>query len=99
MTVDPKSTRWFYDSAPWRLLRDNFRKKMRRFGCAHCHKPFLPKEHIHVDHIVPIRENWNRRLDWSNLRLLHKGCHSSITHSKKPPVRDDGFPADGSWDE
>lgn len=62
----------FYRTAEWQALR---RAVLRRFpACFLC-----GKKAKHVDHIVPIRVDWSRRLDVSNLRPLCHSCHSSET--------------------
>lgn len=88
----------FYNSKEWRSLRDAFVKRNRYSFCYWCGKGFGPKEWVHVDHVEPIRERWDLRLTPTNLRVMHRGCHTSHTKSKKVPIRADGTPADGSWD-
>lgn len=62
----------FYNSKEWRSLRARF---IRAYPvCVHC-------GHManQVDHIHPIRQNWDRRLDLTNLQPLCQSCHSRKT--------------------
>jgi 5-methylcytosine-specific restriction endonuclease McrA len=62
----------FYKTREWRALQKTFIKQFPT--CVFCGKPAKQ-----VDHIVPIRKDWSRRLDPSNLRPLCWSCHSSHT--------------------
>ena len=68
-----RDPRWgFYQTREWKALRAAF---IRRFPvCVLC-----GSKAKHVDHIVPIKVDWSRRLDPANLRPLCHSCHSSVT--------------------
>ena len=67
---DKKLTR-FYNSSAWRstsklvLLRDDY-------VCQMC-----GGEATMVDHIIPIKQDWNRRLDLDNLQASCKACNDA----------------------
>jgi len=62
----------FYHTPEWRRLRNAVLKRYPI--CVFC-----GKRAGHVDHIIPIRQDWARRLDPTNLRPLCHSCHSSHT--------------------
>ena len=74
---DSKTVR-FYSSTAWKKLRAMI--KVRDNGlCQSC----LADKHIVigtiVDHIIPIKVDWNLRLTESNLQLLCHSCHEKKT--------------------
>ena len=74
----------FYNSKEWKLLRQD--KLNKDCVCEVCKKK--PAEIAH--HIVPIAEDWDRRLDYSNLLSVCAGCHE-----EKHPERHKGGKARG----
>lgn len=65
----------FYASHEWRYLRYD---TIRHYGakCQCCNR--TPEEHgivLHVDHIVPLRKDWSRRLDRTNTQVLCEECN------------------------
>jgi 5-methylcytosine-specific restriction protein A len=74
---DKRSTA-FYKSREWDRVR---RAAISRdkFLCQHClkNKKFTP--YNVVDHIVPIKVNWELRLTLSNLQCLCHVCHNRKT--------------------
>jgi hypothetical protein len=69
----------FYASFEWRRLRYSILLMYGR-KCMCCG---TTEEIMHVDHIKPLRFNWSRRLDSTNLQVLCAVCN----HGK------------GNWDE
>ena len=69
----------FYESYDWRRLRYAIIQKYGR-ECMCCGAKNVQ---IHVDHIKPLRKNWDLRLDPDNLQVLCFECN----HGK------------GNWDE
>lgn len=68
-----------YDTT-WRRVRAAFLAQHPLCQCEDCddgRKRITPAEV--VDHIVPIRERPDLRLDWSNLRSMAKSCHDRRT--------------------
>ena len=69
-----------YDAA-WRGLR-----KLKLLAdpfcqiCTHCaDKPLCEHVATEVDHIIPIAERPDLRLEWSNLQSACRACHSAKT--------------------
>ena len=62
----------FYSSYDWRSLRY---KVFLRDGrvCALCRTS--EGVILHVDHIIPLRRDWGRRLDINNLQVLCEACN------------------------
>lgn len=66
-----KETKRFYNSAIWRktskqvLLQNDY-------VCAMC-----GGEATMVDHIVPVKKDWSKRLGWNNLQPSCKACNDA----------------------
>lgn len=75
--VRDKRSRAFYNSRSWRILSNQFRIKQYNL-CKSCGK-FANV----VDHIIPIKEDWSRRLDERNLQCLCHKCHNKKTANDK----------------
>ena len=66
---DPKYKK-FYNSKEWCLLKE---KKLQdtQYQCEECNK--LATE---VHHLIEIKDDWGRRLDYNNLKSLCTKCHN-----------------------
>lgn len=72
----------FYHSAAWKRARDLIR--IRDNGlCIECFNAKRITVGTIVDHIIPIKQNWNKRLDEDNLQLLCQACHNKKTGSER----------------
>lgn len=83
----------FYKSRAWRKLSQSYR--LRFPVCEDCLKRDLYVKADVVDHIVPIRADWTKRLDESNLQSLCNGCHwrktqADVTRYDLPPLEKRG---------
>ncbi|HHY45870.1 MAG TPA: HNH endonuclease [Firmicutes bacterium] len=67
----------FYNSQEWQRLRQYVLNRDKHL-CVLClaEKKITPAEH--VDHIVPISQDWSRRLDPENCRSLCAVCHNRV---------------------
>lgn len=74
----------FYDSAAWRRLRQAVLVRDNHL-CVMCLERHRVTAAEHVDHIVPIAEDWDRRLDPDNCRSLCHSCHSRRHAAERPP--------------
>ncbi|WP_421406507.1 HNH endonuclease signature motif containing protein [Lacticaseibacillus paracasei] len=72
----------FYKSKPWRQLSYSYR--LAHPLCERCQAKCLYVQADVVDHIVPIRVDWSRRLDESNLQSLCNSCHWQKTKHEDP---------------
>lgn len=72
--VRDKRSASFYASPQWIRLRD---LTMMRAGyqCQRCKQQGKVTPATEVHHIVPIRADWSKRLDASNLECLCHKCH------------------------
>ena len=67
----------FYSGLQWRSLSKAFRR--RHPLCAHCMSQGITKPCAMVDHVTPIRVDWELRYTSSNLQALCNGCHAIKT--------------------
>lgn len=68
-----------YD-ATWRRLRVQFLRQNPLCECDDCGAGAIRMTLAEVvDHIIPIEERPDLRLDWSNLRSMSKRCHDAHT--------------------
>jgi 5-methylcytosine-specific restriction protein A len=54
--------------------------------CEHCLKKGIVRAGREVHHIIPIEEDWNKRLDIDNLVLLCPDCHNA-EHERISPLQ------------
>lgn len=67
----------FYKTSKWvKLSRQTLQKSP---VCVMCLRKGIVKKADLVDHIVPIREDWSKRLDPTNLQSLCYRCHREKT--------------------
>lgn len=64
----------FYHSLEWRSIRYEVLKKYNG-KCALCGRSAKDGIVLHVDHIVPLSKDWNKRLDINNLQVLCEDCN------------------------
>lgn len=64
----------FYHSEEWRRIRYQI---LREQGgkCQCCGRSAKDGVVLHVDHIVPLSKDWNKRLDKNNLQVLCEDCN------------------------
>lgn len=60
----------FYSSLAWRSLRYKFIAQSDGKCCVCGRSARVHGVVMHVDHIVPVSKDWNRRLDITNLELM-----------------------------
>ncbi|MFD2446393.1 HNH endonuclease [Bacillus sp. CGMCC 1.16607] len=71
-------TKQFYHSATWKRARELI--KIRDNGlCVQCLNEKRITLGTIVDHIIPVKLDWNKRLDEDNLQLLCQSCHNKKT--------------------
>ncbi|MGQ0453174.1 HNH endonuclease, partial [Bacillus sp. SS-TM] len=79
-----KSSRSFYNSKPWRVMREFVYR--RDYGlCVQCRRKGIIKIGDVVDHVIPLLVDWLRRLDSKDKATLTKGLtrlSSSINENK-----------------
>jgi len=67
----------FYNSRQWVILRNAFMAK--HVLCLHCKEKGIITPSVICDHIEEIDDNWDRRLDKTNLQALCIPCHNTKT--------------------
>jgi len=71
----------FYNSKAWRNLSKRYALS-KNYICEECRKKGILKKGTQVHHIVPIDQDWDKRLDWDNLQLLCTECHNEKHKSR-----------------
>lgn len=67
----------FYRSKEWLALRE-FVLVRDNYLCVLCLRSKQITRAVAVDHIIPISEDWSRRLDPTNCRSLCLACHNRV---------------------
>ncbi|QOY37054.1 HNH endonuclease [Anaerobacillus isosaccharinicus] len=68
----------FYHSKAWKRVRELI--KIRDNGlCRHCLENKRITVGTIVDHIIPLEQDWDKRLHEDNLQLLCQSCHNKKT--------------------
>jgi RNA-directed DNA polymerase len=55
--------------------------RKQRYICPICNTPFMTKERLEIDHIIPQSQGGSD--NYSNLQVVHKTCHISKTRDQK----------------
>lgn len=71
----------FYHSTVWKKL--SYQYKLANPMCEACLKRGVIRKVDIADHIVPIKQDWTKRLDYSNLESLCQYCHNDKTESEQ----------------
>lgn len=77
---DNKKYSEFYDSMDWKTLSSIIKSKYNGL-CLMCllkYEHIIPSDVTH--HIIPIREDYSKRLEEDNLIPLCHRCHNNIDH-------------------
>lgn len=71
----------FYNSSEWKRIR---KKALRRddWLCQRCSKQGLIKSAEIVHHLVETKDNWDLRLELSNLESLCFECHEKVHNNR-----------------
>jgi 5-methylcytosine-specific restriction endonuclease McrA len=86
---DPKYGE-FYESVEWRKLRYLTMLRYKPICmCCGAHPPTA----LNVDHIVPVRVDWDRRLDPENLQILCADCNAGKGNRDETDFRRPEFEA------
>jgi 5-methylcytosine-specific restriction enzyme A len=84
--IRDKDSKKFYNSKAWNIAREQALIRDNRL-CQHC----LNRKRITyadmVDHIVPIKINWELRVSINNLQSLCNACHRAKTEADKRKYR------------
>lgn len=87
--LQPDPVREFYASFEWRKLRLEILKRDGR-QCLCCGAKPEHGVYMHVDHIKPLRFNWELRLDPDNLQVLCEICNHGKGNWDATDWRTDG---------
>lgn len=64
----------FYQSTAWTKLARQY--KVAHVLCERCLSRGIIRKADICDHIIPIKTDWDKRLDWNNLQSLCQNCHN-----------------------
>jgi 5-methylcytosine-specific restriction protein A len=73
----------FYNSGAWRVLRDGFMNQQENLLCQRCLAVGITQPAEIADHVIEINDDWERRLDPTNLQPLCWGCHNTKTAEQR----------------
>ena len=76
----------FYNSREWRDLR-NYKFAMADGLCENCKKNGIVRAAREIHHVIPIDEDWSKRLDYENLIALCPECHNA-EHERISPLQE-----------
>lgn len=79
MSNNTKIKNPFYSTAKWVKLRTAYIAEFPL--CEACTKKGTVRATTEIDHIIAIRIDWDKRLDWDNLMALCHSCHMKKTKS------------------
>lgn len=77
-----KKYKKFYNSAAWKRLRRTVMIE-NNWACANCERNSIYVRADVVDHIIEIKDDWDRRLDISNLEPLCHLCHNQKSERER----------------
>ena len=63
----------FYQTKQWRNLSKSYR--VSHPYCEQCYQRGIIRPAEICDHIIEVRKDWDKRLDWDNLQSLCQQCH------------------------
>lgn len=73
----------FYNSGAWRVLRDGFMNQQENLLCQRCLAVGITQPAEIADHVIEINDDWERRLDSTNLQALCWCCHNTKTAEQR----------------
>lgn len=72
-----RKSKAFYNSAAWKRLTTIV--KIRSGGlCAMCYRQGIRSDGALIHHIVPVKDDWSKRLDTANCIMLCPDCHAKV---------------------
>lgn len=71
----------FYASKEWRSMRHQVLVS-QHYLCQSCKRKGIVKQGNIVHHIIPLEDDWNKRLDKDNLEVICQTCHNKEDSSK-----------------
>lgn len=69
----------FYKTPEWEVARAMAMAR-DRYQCVMCRARGVVTRATMVHHIVPVKKDWDKRLDLDNLMSLCESCHNGIKH-------------------
>lgn len=71
----------FYNSMAWRRTRKAV--LMEQPLCVRCLEEGVVETAVIVDHVIELKDDWEKRLDITNLHPLCRSCHNTKTAEEK----------------
>lgn len=72
---------WFYKSKAWRTA--SYQYRLSNPCCERCLGAGIVRPANVVDHIVELRDDWDKRLDEDNFMSLCHACHNKKTANER----------------
>ena len=69
----------FYKTKEWQQMR-KLALARDRYQCVMCRNKGIITMADMVHHIIPVKKDWNKRLELDNLMSLCDACHNGIEH-------------------
>ena len=79
ISILASESRKFYQSKEWKLCKEIFYSSCKDTKCIECGST----ENLNVDHILPVRRYWEKRLLQANLQLLCGECNKNKCNDVK----------------
>jgi 5-methylcytosine-specific restriction protein A len=79
--ISIKEYKEFLRSKPWRNLRKLVLVN-NKYLCQNCLKKGIIRKATICHHILPARENWNKRLDYDNILPVCDECHRELENNE-----------------
>ena len=73
--ISYKESMKFWKSVDWKNLRKEFLSQCKNQQCKYCFEDLNNSKRLNIDHIKPIKTNWDLRLDINNLQILCEDCN------------------------
>jgi len=69
----------FYKTKEWVQIR-KIALARDRYQCVSCKRKGIIKQAEMVHHKIPVKKDWTKRLELTNLESLCEACHNAIEH-------------------
>ncbi|MGJ9381521.1 HNH endonuclease [Salipaludibacillus sp. CF4.18] len=89
MYARDQKSRQFYNSSEWKAVRNVARARVNNL-CEICLNEDVITVADVADHIIPIKVNWNKRLELSNIQMCCHFHHNLKTQEDKRKYKDVG---------
>ena len=87
---------WFYRKKEWKQLR---KYKIENCPlCEDCLTNDIIEPAIEIHHVIPLYKDFDKALDYNNLRSLCRACHKKYTELEQQDQKREWKPLNNKWD-